>query len=56
MSPKYSSLALDEMKEQTEESEMHSGFEPRLDLIVNTRYQSSSHAIVEIGGRVTVSF
>lgn len=59
MSPKHSTLALDEIKEQSQESEMHSGFEPKLDLIVNTRHMSlgnSSGAIVEIVGRVTVSF
>ena len=59
MSPKHSSLALDEIKEQSQESEMHSNFEPTLDLIVNTRHMSlgsSSASIVEIGGRVTVSF
>lgn len=56
MSPKHSSLALDEIKEQSQESEMHSNFEPSLDLIVTTRHIGNASSIVEIGGRVTVSF
>lgn len=56
VSPKHSSLALDEIKETSQESEMLSNFEPTLDLIVTTRHIGNASAIVEIGGRVTVSF
>lgn len=63
MSRKHSSLAYDELKEQNHAVEMV--FEPHLNLLVNTRFVSSSltsglaafeEEVVKIGGRITVSF
>ncbi len=59
LSPKLSTLAYDEVKEQTEEHQSPLGFEPELSLIVNMRamnMKNSSAQIVKIGGKVTVSF
>lgn len=59
MSPKHSSLAYDELKEQGLSYEEVS-FEPELNLLVNTRYVSNSFSadsdVVRIEGRITVSF
>jgi hypothetical protein len=57
VSPKLSSLAFDEVQEQTHQNEVV--FEPELNLLVKGRngmFMSSSSEIVRIGGRVTVSF
>lgn len=59
VSPKHSSLAFDEVKEQNHDQQQEVSFEPELNLIINTRSMnmvSSSSQIVMIGGRVTVSF
>lgn len=58
VSPKYSSLALDEAKEQHNQ-ELEMDFEPELSLLIPARQMSlmdSSSQIIKIGGRVTVSF
>lgn len=65
MSPKYSSLAFDEVNEQI--TEIEEGFEPELSLLVNMRkcslrnsssstFTNESDEIVKVRGRVTVSF
>ena len=58
MSPKHSSLAYDDLKEQSLAQEEN--FEPQLNLVVSKRYNSNSHStdndVVRIEGRITVSF
>lgn len=57
MSPKHSSLAFDEVKEQRLDHEGTVDFEPELNLIVKPRqHNSSTVQIVKISGKVTVSF
>lgn len=63
MSPKNSSLAYDELKEQELEQHTMSSFEPKLQLLVNGRHlklnsfsSGDDSDIVQIGGRITVSF
>ena len=58
MSPKYSSLAFDEVKEQNYGIQMDECFEPQLNLLVNERYEArnASNDIVKIVGRITISF
>jgi hypothetical protein len=59
VSPKHSSLAYDEVKEQIHSQEIEVGFEPQLNLIIPTRSLNTKNAssqMVAIGGRVTVSF
>jgi hypothetical protein len=64
VSPKYSSLAFDELKEQEFETLAMANFEPTLQVIINGRSLANSlssamteHSdVVQIGGRITVSF
>jgi hypothetical protein len=57
VSPKHSSLAFDEVKEQNHELQSNVGFEPELNLIIKSRQMTSSTVqIVKISGTVTVSF
>lgn len=64
MSPKYSSLAFDEVIEQIHDQQ-DMRFEPQLSVLVNPRHikdsfsahlTSQSNEIVEIRGRINVSF
>ena len=60
VSPKNSSLAFDDLKEQ----EFEHSFEPTLQVFVNERRLTNSFSsamaddaeVVQIGGRITVSF
>lgn len=60
MSPNYSSLAYDDVKEQ--ENEQENCFEPQLTVIVNMRNRkvksspSLERDVVQVQGRITVSF
>ncbi len=57
LSPKYSSLAYDEIKEHIEDQRLN--LEPELNLIISKLSKdntSSSSLPVRVGGRVTVSF
>lgn len=60
MSPKHSSLAFDEIKEQTQEIEFEAYRAPELNVLVNPRYMEASSSmeqeIVKIEGKLTVSF
>lgn len=57
VSPKQSSLAFDEVKEQNHDQEHEAGFERELKLLINTRPDHNSTVqIAKITGRVTVSF
>lgn len=63
MSPKNSSLAYDELKEQELDQHTMAGFETKLQLLVNGRHLKLNSIssvddadIIQIGGRITVSF
>jgi len=65
VSRKHSSLAYDELKQESHAQSVEMVFEPQLNLLVNTRFVSSSltsgltafeEEVVKIGGRITVSF
>lgn len=62
MSPKESSLAFDESVKEFEAGHYVNDFEPELKVIVNPRYMKSSflfdasHDVIEVQGRITVSF
>ena len=64
---KPSTVTVDEVEqmEQTHDPKFHVGYEPELNLIVNTRFLSSKkesqreqsvEEIIQIGGRLSVSF
>ena len=61
MSPKNSSLAYDDVSEQTQEASP--GFEPQLNLIVNGRtvpfmdsLSGMETEVIQVRGRITISF
>lgn len=65
MSRKYSSLAFDEtLKEFDAKQHHHANFEPELKVLVNVHYSqspasaaaSANHDVVNVSGRITVSF
>jgi len=57
VSPKQSSLAFDEVKEQNHGSQNDMHFEPELNLVIKSRPNvNPTVQIVKITGRVTVSF
>jgi hypothetical protein len=66
VSPKYSSLAFDELKEQEHEQHVDMHFEPELKVFVNANYVTSMNSfssvpanrekVEQITGRITVSF
>jgi hypothetical protein len=61
VSSKNSSLAVEEVKEQSQEKEYDIDFEPKLKVLVNKRNVNDSGfiedtEIIRIGGRITISF
>jgi len=62
VSPKFSSLAIDEMAEQSHIQPIAADFEPKLTVIVNPRSEISDSSLhtgenfAKIEGRITVSF
>lgn len=62
MSPKNSSLAYDESIKEFEKTHFNSGFEPELKVIINAHYSKSSRSqmtsddVIQVNGRITVSF
>ncbi len=63
MSPKYSSLAVDEsFKEFDNETALEDSFEPHLEVIVNAHFgkipspSATSSDVLNVTGRITVSF
>jgi hypothetical protein len=59
VSPKHSSLAFDEVKEQNQELDLDTYHKPELNVLVNPRYMASSsfeQEILKIEGKLTVSF
>lgn len=61
MSSKQSSLAIEEVKEKSQDQEYAIDFEPKLKVLVNKRFiknpePGASTEVVGIRGRVTISF
>jgi len=61
VSSKNCSLAVEEVKEQSQEKSYETDFEPKLKVLVNKRLINNSGSVkdaetVSIGGRITISF
>ena len=61
VSSKNCSLAIEEVKEQSQEKTYENDFEPKLKILVNKRLINNSGSVedaetVSIGGRITISF